>query len=86
MQSTMQRNKSFQLKWREEALLRMQSYWSEQAQKQNKHFTCPTPATRNCPDFAKAKEFTNPTYEYKIDLCKQRIQIHNATPHTIFIF
>ena len=23
--------------------------------------TCPTPATRNCPDFAKAKEFTNPT-------------------------
>jgi hypothetical protein len=27
----------------------------------DKKFTCPTPATRNRPEFAKAKEFTNPT-------------------------
>lgn len=27
----------------------------------DKKITCPTPATRNRPEFAKAREFTNPT-------------------------
>ena len=34
--------------------------------------TCPTPATRNCPDFAKAKEFTNPTCVTQITQVREK--------------
>lgn len=33
----------------------------QEEEKKKREVTFPTPATRNPPDFAKAKEFTNPT-------------------------